>query len=145
MLVFNTLNVIKDFDVTKYKYEELIYSSSNTCKFAYYFEINRIWFILNFGATIYICCEKAYFREIIPCNSTVSWNKISQIKASGIDFVSIIFSDTDTKTILRNCFYISEFKINLISVQKLLKNYKIIFDEYCEIYTRDTGKLVSRD
>ena len=56
----------------------------------------------------------------------------------------IIFSDTSVKTILQNCLYISKFKVNLIFVQKLIKNYKIIFDEFCEIYTRDATKLISR-
>ena len=56
----------------------------------------------------------------------------------------IIFSDTSVKTILQNCLYISEFKVNLISVQKLIKNYKVVFNEYCEIYTRDVIKLISR-
>ena len=68
MSVFNTSS-IKNFDVTKY--EKLAYFSFNTCKFAYHSEINRIRFILDFEATIYICCEKAYFREIISCNSIV--------------------------------------------------------------------------
>ena len=45
---------------------------------------------------------------------------------------------------MQNCLYISEFKVNLISVQKLIKNYKVVFDEYCEIYTRDATKLISR-
>ena len=69
MPVFNTPSV-EDFDVAEY--EELAYSSSNACEFAYHSEINRIRFILDSGATVHICCEKAYFREIIPCNSTVS-------------------------------------------------------------------------
>ena len=69
MPVFNTLS-IKNFDVAKY--EELAYSSSNTCEFVYHSKINRIRFILNSKATIYIYCEKVYFREIIPCNSIVS-------------------------------------------------------------------------
>ena len=69
MPVFNTSSV-KDFDVAEY--EELIYSSLNTCEFAYYSKINRVRFILNFKATVHIYCEKAYFRKIIFCNSTVS-------------------------------------------------------------------------
>ena len=69
MPVFNTFS-IKDFDVAEY--EKLAYSSFNACEFVYYSEINRIRFILDFEATIHICCEKAYFREIIPCNSIVS-------------------------------------------------------------------------
>ena len=68
MFVFN-ISSVKNFDVTKYK--ELVYSSFNTCEFAYYSEINRIRFILDFEATIYIYCEKAYFRKIIFCNSIV--------------------------------------------------------------------------
>ena len=139
IFVFNIFS-IKNFDITKY--EKLVYFSFNTCKFVYYSKINRIQFILDFEATIYIYCEKAYFRKIIFCNSIVLWGKISHIKAFEIGFVSIIFSDTSVKTILQNCLYISKFKINLIFVQKLIKNYKMIFDKYCKMYTRDATKLI---
>ena len=132
-----------DFDVAEYN--DLAYSTPNAnCEFAYHIEINRLRFILDSGATIHICCEKSYFREIKPCNSTVSWGKISRIKASGIGSVPIIFSDTGQKAILQNCLYVPEFQINLISVHKLLKNYKVIFDNYCHIYTKDSQKLMSR-
>ena len=67
--VFNTPS-IKNFDVAKYK--KLVYSNLNACKFAYHSKINRIRFILNFKATIYIYYKKAYFRKIISCNSIVS-------------------------------------------------------------------------
>ena len=68
MPVFNTFSV-KNFDITKY--EELVYSNFNICEFAYHSKINRVRFILDFEATVHICCEKAYFREIISCNSIV--------------------------------------------------------------------------
>ena len=69
MSIFNTPS-IENFDVAKY--EELACFSFNTCEFVYYSEINRIRFILDFEATVHIYCEKAYFREIIFCNSIVS-------------------------------------------------------------------------
>ena len=138
-----SINEELNFDVAEYN--DLVYSISNTnCEFAYHIKINRLRFILDFDATIHICCEKSYFRKIKPCNSIVSWGKISRIKAFDIGSVSIIFSDTNQKTILQNCLYVSEFQINLISVHKLLKNYKVIFDNYCHIYTKDSQKLMSR-
>ena len=146
MSVINTFTSISeelDFDVIEYN--DLAYSTFNAnCEFAYYIEINRLRFILDFDATIHICCEKSYFREIKLCNSTVSWGKISRIKAFGIGSVSIIFSDTGQKAILQNCLYVSEFQINLISIHKLFKNYKVIFDNYCYIYTKNNQKLMSR-
>ena len=48
------------------------------------------------------------------------------------------------KAILQNCLYILKFKVNLIFVQKLIKNYKMVFNKYCEIYTRDVIRLISR-
>ena len=146
MSVINTfinINEELNFDVTEYN--NLIYSTSNAnCEFAYHIEINRLRFILDFDATIHICCEKSYFREIKPCNSTVSWGKILRIKAFDIDFVSIIFSDISQKAILQNCLYVSKFQINLISIHKLFKNYKVIFDNCCHIYTKNSQKLMSR-
>ena len=74
MPVINTSTSIDeklDFDVAEYN--DLAYSTPNAnCEFAYHIEINRLRFILDSGATIHICCEKSYFREIKPCNSTVS-------------------------------------------------------------------------
>ena len=45
---------------------------------------------------------------------------------------------------MQNCLYVSKFQINLISIHKLFKNYKVIFDNYCHIYTKDNQKLMSR-
>ena len=74
MFVINTfinINEKLNFDITEYN--NLIYSTSNAnCEFAYHIKINRFRFILNFDATIHICCEKSYFREIKSCNSIVS-------------------------------------------------------------------------
>ena len=140
MFVINTfinINEKLNFDVTEYN--NLVYSTSNAnCEFAYHIKINRFRFILNFDATIHVCCKKSYFREIKSCNNTVLWNKISRIKAFDINFVSIIFNNTNQKTILQNCLYVSKFQINLISIHKLFKNYKIIFDNYCHIYTKNS-------
>ena len=144
MFVFDSF--VNSLDISK-KYTRLTYSkfkNESESEFAYCSILNRFQFILNSKVTIHICCEKFYFREIKSCNSTVSWDKISRIKASDIDSVSIIFNDTNQKAILQNCLYVSEFQINLISIHKLLKNYKVIFDNYCYIYTKDSQKLMSR-
>ena len=146
MSVINTfININKKLNFDVIEYNNLVYSTSNAnCEFAYHIKINRLRFILNFDATIHICCEKSYFREIKSCNNIVLWNKISRIKAFDIDFVSIIFNNTSQKAILQNCLYVSKFQINLISIHKLLKNYKVIFDNYCHIYTKNNQKLMSR-
>ena len=132
----NFLNIAK-------KYNSLIYFEFKS-EFVYCSILNRFQFILNSKVTIYICCEKFYFREIKLCNNTVSWNKILRIKAFDINFVLIIFNNTNQKAILQNCLYVSKFQINLISIHKLLKNYKIIFDNYCYIYTKNNQKLMLR-
>ena len=132
----NSLNIAK-------KYNSLIYFEFKN-EFAYCSILNQFQFILNSKITIHICCEKFYFREIKLCNNTISWNKILRIKAFDINFVLIIFNNTNQKAILQNCLYVSKFQINLISIHKLLKNYKIIFDHYCYIYTKNSQKLMLR-
>ena len=91
-------------------------------------------FILDSGATTHICCDKTFFNEIRPINAKISWGKAVQIKASGLGDVSIIYKDTKRKAVLKDCLFIPEFDVNLISISLLLKkNYKILFQNNCKI------------
>ena len=129
-----------DFDVAPSYVTELNYPETHHVMYA----LNRTQFILDSGATTHICCESSYFTNLKDTSAMVSWSKIKRIKASGIGDVPIIFHDTNTKAILKNCLFVPEFDVNLISVDKLLKNdYKIIFDKFCEIYS-SSRNLISK-
>ena len=63
--IVNSLNITE-----KYNYSFVYFEFKS--EFAYCSILNRFQFILNSNATIHICCEKSYFREIKSCNSIVS-------------------------------------------------------------------------
>ena len=129
----NVFDVFNNYDVLIYSHLKHVFHT-----------VNRAQFIIDFDATTHICCEKAYFIEIKPTSVKISWGKISQINAFDIDDVPIIFHDTNTKAVLKNCLFVPEFDINLISVSILLKNnYKIIFDTKCKIFS-SKNTLVSQ-
>ena len=90
--------------------------------------INNKTFLLDLGATTHIISNKALFKSLTPTTTSISWGKISKIKALGIGDVPITFKDIGFKVTLRNYLYIPELDINLIFIGKLLANdYKLIF------------------
>ena len=107
--------------------------------------INNKTFLLDSGATTYIISNKDLFinKSLTPTTTSISWGKISKIQASGISDVPITFKDTGLKVILRNCLFVPELNINLISIGKLLaNNYKLIFiNQACQIYKNN--KLIT--
>ena len=72
-------------------------------------------FILDCAATRHVISNKDYFSSIKPCNKLVNWGKAKSINIKGIGNVIISFIDTKLKCILKNCLYIPELSINLIS------------------------------
>ena len=90
--------------------------------------MNNKTFLLDSGATTYIISNKDLFKSLTPTTTSISWGKISKIQASGIGNIPITFKNTGLKVILRNCLFVPELNINLISIGKLLvNNYKLIF------------------
>ena len=90
--------------------------------------MNNKTFLLDSGATTYIISNKTLFKSLTLITTSISWGKISKIRASGISDVPITFKDISLKITLRNYLYVPELDINLISIGKLLTNdYKLIF------------------
>ena len=136
-----------DFDVASFNEESFTYSSvsmplSDThCrqitainKDVYSTLLNKTSWILDSGATTHICCEKSLFKEIKTTDIKISWGKLGRIKASGIGDVPIVFTDTNIKAVLKNCLFVPEFDINLISISLILqKGFKVLFNNTCQI------------
>lgn len=59
---------VNSLDIAE-EYNPLTYSEFKS-EFVYCSILNQFQFILDSDVTIHICCEKSYFREIKPCNST---------------------------------------------------------------------------
>ena len=108
---------------------DLDVASDNGDFFAYITSpMNNKTFLLDSGAITYIISNKALFKSLTPTTTSISWGKISKIKASGISNVPITFKDIGLKITLRNYLYVPELDINLIFIGKLLVNdYKLIF------------------
>ena len=137
-----------DFDVASINEESFTYSSSSSMpssdtncrhitainKDVYSTFLNKTSWILDSGATTHICCQKSLFKEIKITDINISWGKLGKIKASGIGDVPIIFTDTNTKAVLKNCLFVPEFDINLISISLILKKgFKVLFNDTCQI------------
>ena len=110
---------------------DLDIANNNRDFFAYitsHMPVNNKTFLLDSGATTHIISNKALFKSLTPITISISWGKISKIRASGVGNVPITFKDTGLKVTLRNYLYVPELDINLISIGKLLaNNYKLIF------------------
>ena len=91
-------SVIRTIDSSK------ITRLNNVCKFA-----------LDTAATRHVICNKAYFSDFKICNKTVNWGEAKQITIKGIGNVHIKFNDLDKIFILKDCLYMLELSINLIS------------------------------
>ena len=58
--------------------------------------------------------------------------------------VLIVFEDTNTKAVLRNCLYVPEFDINLISASCLIKRgFKLIMESTCTIQSLSNALISS--
>jgi hypothetical protein len=75
-------------------------------------------FALDTAATKHIICNKAFFTDFKECNKVVNW---------GIRNVYIKFKDFNKAFLLKNCLYMPELGINLISQSEISSNYYTIF------------------
>ena len=127
-----------DFDVASYYNKDTSFYSACasecdqkiTYKSVFSTFLKRSNWILDSDVTTHVCCEKDIFKDIKSTFIRISWSNKSRIKASGIDSVSIIFSNTNTKAVLTDVLFVSKFDMNLISINLLLqKKCKITFDD----------------
>jgi hypothetical protein len=100
-------------------------------------------FILDCAATKHIISNKDYFHSIKQCNKQVNWGKAKSILIKGIGDVNIHFIDTKIKCILKNCLYMPEIGINLISQGELNKEtYTILTHD--SIIIKQNNKVITK-
>jgi hypothetical protein len=88
---------------------------------------NSTSFVLDIAATKYIICDKSFFSDFQVCDKIVNWGQAKSIAIRGIGSVYIKFRDYNKIYVLKNCLYIPELGINLISQSEISSNYYTIF------------------
>ena len=76
-------------------------------------------FVLDTAATKHICCNTSYFNEFKTCNKLVSWGKAKQINIKGYGDILIKSIINNKIYKLKDCLYMPELGINLISQSQL--------------------------
>ena len=105
---------------------------------------SSIEWVLDSGATIYICNRKDIFQSITPTDKIIIWgNSRSSIKASGVGTISIIFTSTNEPAILKDVLYIPELQVNLISVNQVIKNGVVITSSASKTKLTKNGKPIA--
>jgi hypothetical protein len=84
-------------------------------------------FIIDTAATHHIVSNRSYFLNYKACDKKVSWGEANTINVSLIGDVYIKFTDTNKTAILKDCLYMPELGINLISQNKLQESIYSIF------------------
>jgi len=77
--------------------------------------LNSTNFILDTAATKHIICDKSFFSDFRECNKTVNWGQAKSIAIKGIGNVYIKFKNYNKAYMLKDCLYMPELGINLIS------------------------------
>ena len=100
-------------------------------------------FILDCAATRHVISNKEYFSSIRPCSKEVNWGNAKSINIKGIGDVIICFIDTKLKCVLKNCLYMPELGINLISQGELNKETFTILT-YKHIIIKQKDKTITK-
>ena len=85
-------------------------------------------FIIDTAAESHIISDKRLYYTFKECNKKVSWGNAKTVLIKGIGNIYIEFLDTNKRLLLRNCLYMPELGINLIS-QGELSNIMTIFNK----------------
>jgi len=100
-------------------------------------------FILDCAATRHIISDKEYFSSFKQCNKQVNWGNAKSINIKGVGNVNIIFTDSKLKCVLKNCLYMPELGINLISQGELNKETYTILT-YNSILLKQGNKNITK-
>ncbi|RKF59649.1 Retrovirus-related Pol polyprotein from transposon TNT 1-94 [Golovinomyces cichoracearum] len=95
-------------------------------------------FVLDTAATSHIICDKSYFANFKTCRKIVKWGNAKSMVVNGVGDVYIRFKGNEQLYAFRNCLYMPEIGVNIIS-QSQLKGDKT------SIFNTDTVLLKSND
>lgn len=100
-------------------------------------------FILDTAATQHIICEKSFFTSIKCCNKIVRWGDAKSIKITGTGNVFIKFKNNNKPYILKNCLYMPEIGMNIISQGQMDNNYESLF-KYNKVLIKYQGNIIAQ-
>lgn len=108
-------------------------------------------FIVDTGAAVNAITNKSLFLSMKPVKRQVSWGKIKTINITGIGDVKITlynsWNKTNNKTtnvILKNCVYIPDFGINIISVSAAKNIWTITTGQYIYLLCKNSHKILTQ-
>ena len=76
--------------------------------------------ILDSGATLYICCDINLFDSIAPTSLRVAWGNVLTLPARGISAITVKLPNS-ARAVLESVLYVPELKLNLVSLFRLMK------------------------
>ena len=82
-------------------------------------DLDKNTWLLDSGTTRHICAFKELFSELRPYNTVLNWGKAIKIPVKWIGTVRLNFQ-SNSRAILRDCLFVPEMGINLLS-QGLLR------------------------
>ncbi|RKF60525.1 Retrovirus-related Pol polyprotein from transposon TNT 1-94 [Golovinomyces cichoracearum] len=108
-------------------------------------DLSTYSFILDTAATSHIICEKSYFANYKVCQKIVRWGSAKSMIIKAVGDVYIRFKESSQVYVFKDCLYMPEIGINIISQSKLKDDKVTIFDkDHVVIKTHDqimaTGK-----
>ena len=121
--------------------KEIILNSSKLSKAK---NNNTINFILDLGATIHTCYIKELFNSITSTTTYIKQGNTNKtIKASGIGDISVTFTSTNKKVLIKDVLYIPKLGVNLLSLSLITsKDYNLVFKkDSCYIYKPNKSLL----
>ena len=76
--------------------------------------------ILDTGATSHICCNVDLFDKIAPTSATIAWGNAATLPTYDNNSITVVLPNS-ASAILNSILYISELRLNILSVLYLLK------------------------
>ena len=99
-------------------------------------------FIVDFGLSVHVISNKDFFYTFKETKKLVLWGKATKKSIIGIRNVLIYFKDSNKKMLFKNCYYMLELGINIISNSVLEGDYYNITNKY-NIYLRNGSNTIS--
>lgn len=100
-------------------------------------------FIYDTGATKHIVSNRSLFISYYSINKTVSWGQASSLIVKGCGDIKFHFKNNNKIYILRNCYYIPELGVNLISHSSFSNEISTYLDNK-NVYLFKKGEIITK-
>ena len=98
-------------------------------------------FVLDIGTIRYIISNKDYFNSLRDCKQKVSWGSVKSMDIKGKGNLYITFKDSKVSLILKNCLFMLELGVNLISPSQLHGLYHLISPSIALLFNKSKGLI----